>query len=35
LYKVSTGIEGESIEKRATDADEFFKKGWGKMMLIR
>lgn len=35
LYKVSTGIEGESIEKRASGADEFFRKGWGKMMLIR
>ncbi len=35
LYKVSTGINGESIEKRTSGADEFFKKGWGKMMLIR
>jgi len=35
LYKVSVGINGENIEKRTSQADEFFKKGWGKMMLLR
>ena len=35
LYRVVTDLHGESIEHRATDADKFFKKGWGKMYLMR
>jgi hypothetical protein len=35
LYKVFTSISGERIEKRSTEADDFFKKGWGKMVLMR
>lgn len=35
LYRVITNINGESIEKRNTDADKYFKKGWGKMYLMR
>lgn len=34
FYKVFTGIEGESIEKKETQADQYFKKGYGKMVLI-
>lgn len=35
LYRVITKLNGEDIEKRHTDADQYFKKGWGKMYLIR
>ena len=35
VYRVSTGINGSDIEKRATAADAYFKKGWGKMYLMR
>jgi hypothetical protein len=35
LYRVITNIRGESIEHRETDADKYFKKGWGKMYLMR
>ena len=35
LYRVITRINGSEIEKRETDADSFFKKGWGKMYLMR
>lgn len=35
LYRVITNLNGETIEKRATDADKYFKKGWGKMYLMR
>ncbi len=35
LYRVITYLNGQSIEKRATAADKFFKKGWGKMYLLR
>jgi len=35
LYRVITNINGEAIEKRSTEADKFFKKGWGKMYLMR
>lgn len=35
LYRVITNLHGEEIEKRATDADKYFKKGWGKMYLMR
>jgi hypothetical protein len=29
------GIDGSEIEKRNTAADAYFKKGWGKMYLMR
>ncbi len=35
LYRVNTEINGQGIERRATEADRFFKKGWGKMYLMR
>ncbi|MBN8695020.1 MAG: hypothetical protein J0L87_00705 [Bacteroidetes bacterium] len=35
LYRVITKLNGEDIEKRETDADQYFKKGWGKMYLMR
>ncbi|MCD6018119.1 MAG: hypothetical protein K0S53_1240 [Bacteroidetes bacterium] len=35
LYKVITRHNGESVEKKQTDADSFFKKGFGKMVIIR
>ena len=35
LYRVITRINGSEIEKRETDADSFFKQGWGKMYLMR
>ena len=35
LYRVITEINGSSIEHRDTEADQYFKKGWGKMVLMR
>jgi len=36
LYKVYTDFSsGKDIEHRGTEADPFFKKGWGKMYLMR
>jgi len=35
LYRVLTKLNGNNIEKRETDADQFFTKGWGKMYLMR
>lgn len=35
LYRVVTDLHGEKIEHRETDADKYFKKGWGKMYLMR
>lgn len=35
LYKVFIGIDGAEVEKRSTSADAYFKKGWGKMYLMR
>jgi hypothetical protein len=35
LYHVITRINGNDIEKRETAADQYFKKGWGKMYLMR
>lgn len=35
IYRVLTDMDGESIEKRSTEADKFFDKGYGKMYLIR
>jgi hypothetical protein len=35
LYRVITKIQGEEIELRETGADYYFKKGFGKMYLMR
>lgn len=35
LYRVITKINDANIEKRETEADQYFKKGWGKMYLMR
>ncbi|MCX6291286.1 MAG: C25 family cysteine peptidase [Bacteroidetes bacterium] len=35
LYRVITNLHGDIIEHRETEADKFFKKGWGKMYLMR
>ena len=35
LYRVITKINGQDIEKRETEADHFFKNGFGKMYLMR
>ena len=35
LYRVITSIGGNTIEHRETEVDKFFKKGWGKMYLMR
>jgi hypothetical protein len=35
VYRVITKINEEAIEKRESGADQFFKKGFGKMTLIR
>ena len=35
LYRVVTQINGDDIEHRETEADQYFKKGWGKMYLMR
>ena len=35
LYRVITRIEGEVVDQRATSADRFFKKNFGKMYLLR
>ena len=35
LYRVITRSNGQSVEKNATDADSFFKKGVGKMVIMR
>jgi len=35
LYRVITNINGSAVEKSSTEADRFFKKGWGKMYLMR
>jgi flagellar hook assembly protein FlgD len=34
LYRVMTKINGEEIERRETQADSFFERGYGKMYLI-
>jgi flagellar hook assembly protein FlgD len=34
LYRVTTNINGKSIDENPTDADQYFKKGWGKMYLM-
>ena len=35
FYRVITKIEGEEIEHKSTKADSYFKKGFGKMYLMR
>lgn len=35
LYRVVTDLHGQSIERRNTEIDKYFKKGWGKMYLMR
>jgi flagellar hook assembly protein FlgD len=35
FYRVVTKLNGESIEHRATQADQYFHKGLGKMYLMR
>ena len=35
LYRVITDLNGENIEHRETDIDKYFKRGWGKMYLMR
>lgn len=35
LYRVITRHNGESLEKRESEADSFFKKGIGKMVIMR
>jgi hypothetical protein len=35
LYRVLTQLGGSSIEHRETEADQYFKKGFGKMYLMR
>ena len=35
FYRVLTKLNGESIEKRETGAEQYFKKGFGKMYLMR
>ncbi|MGQ0827032.1 MAG: C25 family cysteine peptidase [Bacteroidota bacterium] len=35
LYRVISSINGWTIEKRQSEADQYFKKGFGKMYLMR
>ncbi|CAN5383191.1 hypothetical protein BH11BAC2_BH11BAC2_02080 [soil metagenome] len=35
IYRVVTSLNGANIDKRETEADKYFKKGWGKMYLLR
>ena len=35
FYRTVTKLNGERIEKRETQADSYFKKGWGKMYLLK
>jgi flagellar hook assembly protein FlgD len=35
LYRVITRYNGEAVEKRKTEVDSYFKKGWGKMVIMR
>ena len=35
LYRVITRINGDDVKQRGTDADKAFKKGFGKMYLLR
>ncbi|MCU0436094.1 MAG: C25 family cysteine peptidase [Bacteroidia bacterium] len=35
LYRVITRLDGNSVELRASGADQYFTQGWGKMYLMR
>lgn len=35
LYRTVTQLNGEKIEKKETSADDYFKKGWGKLVIMR
>lgn len=35
LYRTVTQLNGEKIEKKETAADDYFKKGWGKLVIMR
>ncbi len=35
LYRVITRYNGQAIEKRQTEADSYFKKGFGKLVIMR
>jgi len=35
LYRVLSKLNGGAIEKRETEADQYFTKGWGKMYLMK
>ena len=35
FYRVVTKLNNENIEHRETEADSYFKKGWGKMYLLK
>lgn len=35
LYRVITRHNGQAVEKRETEADSFFKKGFGKLVIMR
>ena len=35
LYRVTTRLGGSEIEHRSTSADKYFKKGFGKMVILR
>jgi hypothetical protein len=35
LYRMIAQIDGEDIEHRSSGADQFFKRNWGKMYLMR
>lgn len=35
MYRVVTNINGQEIERRKSNADKYFKNGWGKMYIMR
>jgi hypothetical protein len=35
LYKVFVKLNGQEMERRESAADDYFRKGWGKMVLMR
>ena len=35
FFRVFAKLDNETIEHRATDADKFFKEGFGKMYILR
>lgn len=35
IYRALTSINNEAIDHRATDADKYFTKNWGKMFLLK